>query len=177
MKRADEVIAIGTKIKTPIGVLHLAATPKGVSQLDFNVPRKIRSARGLSTVEARQARTHIAQAIRQIREYFTGKRKEFNLPLDLHGTQSQQLVWKGLLEIPFGKTKSYGQLAEEIGLPRAARAVGTSCGRNPVPVIVPCHRVVGTDRTLHGYGGGLWRKRFLLEHEGVTENGSGVLFH
>jgi O-6-methylguanine DNA methyltransferase len=174
-KAADEV-AVGTKFKTPIGVLHIAATPKGVSQLDFVMPRKGRnSGRNARTAAARQARAHIARAIRQIREYFAGQRKEFDLPLDLHGTPNQQLVWQGLLEIPFGETKSYSQVAQEVGLPRAARAVGTSCGRNPVPLIVPCHRVIGTDRSLHGYGGGLWRKRFLLEHEGVNENR--VLFH
>ncbi len=176
MKTRKSDAAVTTKLKTPIGVLHIAATPKGVSQLDFVMPRRGRnSSRSAKTPAARQARAHIARAIRQIREYFSGRRKEFDLPLDLHGTPNQQMVWQGLMEIPFGKTKSYGQLADEIGMPRAARAVGTSCGRNPVAVIVPCHRVIGTDRTLHGYGGGLWRKRFLLEHEGVTENR--VLFH
>lgn len=156
-------------VETPIGVLHIVATPKGVSQVDFVRTKRGRSAAAKSTPTpaARQARAHIANAIRQIREYFAGNRSDFDLPLDLHGTPNQQLVWQGLLEIPFGKTLSYGDLAEKIGSPRAARAVGTACGRNPVPVIVPCHRVIGSTGGLHGYGGGLWRKKLLLELEGA----------
>lgn len=154
---------------TPIGVLHIVATPKGVAQIDFVSAKRGRgrSARATSTVAAKQARAHIAHAIRQIREYFGGRRKDFDLPLDLHGTPNQQMVWQGLLEIPFGKTLSYGELAGHIGSPRGARAVGTACGRNPVPVIVPCHRVIGSTGGLHGYGGGLWRKKLLLELEGA----------
>lgn len=161
-------------LDTPIGVLHIVATPKGVAQLDFVSARRGRakSAKASSTPAARQARAHIATAIRQIREYFSGRRTDFDLPLDLHGTPNQQMVWQGLLEIPFGKTLSYGELAGRIGSPRAARAVGTACGRNPVPVIVPCHRVIGSTGGLHGYGGGLWRKKLLLELEGVLPKGS-----
>lgn len=156
-------------LETPIGVLHIVATPKGVAQIDFVSAKRNRgsAARPNRTGAARQARTHIANAIRQIREYFGGRRKDFDLPLDLHGTPNQQMVWQGLLEIPFGKTKTYGELAGEIGTPRAARAVGTACGSNPVPVIVPCHRVIGSTGGLHGYGGGLWRKKLLLELEGA----------
>lgn len=159
----------GIALETPIGVLHIVATPKGVAQIDFVRPRRGRgrSARPTSTAAAKQARSHIANAIRQIREYFSGRRKDFDLPLDLHGTPNQQMVWQGLLEIPFGKTKTYGELAGNIGAPRAARAVGTACGSNPVPLIVPCHRVIGSTGGLHGYGGGLWRKKLLLELEGA----------
>jgi len=161
-------------METPIGVLHIVATPKGVAQLDFVSAKRGRAkgARKEATRGAKQARAHIAKAIRQIREYFSGRRTEFDLPLDLHGTPNQQMVWQGLLEIPFGETLSYGELAGRIGSPGAARAVGTACGRNPVPVIVPCHRVIGSTGGLHGYGGGLWRKRLLLELEGVLPKGS-----
>jgi len=161
-------------METPIGVLHIVATPKGVAQLDFVSTRRGRAkaAKTTSTHAAKQARAHIAKAIRQIREYFSGRRTDFDLPLDLHGTPNQQMVWQGLLEIPFGKTLSYGELAGRIGSPRAARAVGTACGSNPVPVIVPCHRVIGSSGGLHGYGGGLWRKKLLLELEGVLPRGS-----
>lgn len=154
---------------TPIGVLHIVATPQGVVQLDFVSARRghAKNGKSNSTSAARQARAHIATAIRQIREYFSGRRTDFDLPLDLHGTPNQQMVWQGLLEIPFGKTLSYGELAGRLGSPRAARAVGAACGRNPVPVIVPCHRVIGSTGGLHGYGGGLWRKKLLLELEGA----------
>ena len=108
-----------------------------------------------------------AKAARQIEEYFAGRRKSFDVPLDLGGRPHQQKVWKGLLEIPFGQTLTYGDLARHVGTPRAARAVGHACGSNPVWLIVPCHRVIGSDGSLHGYGGGLWRKEKLLEHEGA----------
>ncbi len=161
-------------VDTPIGVLHIVATPKGVAQVDFVSTKQGRaqSKKTSPTPAAKQARAHIANALRQIREYFSGRRSDFDLPLDLHGTPNQQMVWQGLLEIPYGKTLSYGELAEKIGAPRAARAVGTACGRNPVPVIVPCHRVIGSTGGLHGYGGGLWRKKLLLELEGVLPKGN-----
>lgn len=164
----------GYQLETPIGVLHIVATPKGVSQIDFVSAKRggrARNSKARSTTAARQARTHIAKAIRQIREYFSGRRTDFDLPLDLHGTPNQQMVWQGLLEIPFGKTLTYGQLAGRIGSPKAARAVGTACGSNPVPLIVPCHRVIGSTGGLHGYGGGLWRKQLLLELEGAMPKG------
>ncbi len=167
-QRTEEAVASG--VETPIGVLHIVATPRGVAKLDFvgTGSRGAAPRRGVGTAAGRQARAHIALAIRQIREYFSGRRQEFDLPLDLAGTPNQQLVWQGLLEIPRGRTRSYGELARKVGLPRAARAVGTACGANPVPVIVPCHRVIGSDGSLHGYGGGLWRKEFLLKHEGAS---------
>ena len=176
-KRKMEDGKAGHSLETPIGVLHIVATPKGVAQVDFVSTKRGRARNektGSATAAAKQARTHIAKAIRQIREYFAGRRTDFDLPLDLHGTPNQQMVWQGLLEIPFGKTLSYGELAGKIGSKKAARAVGTACGRNPVPVIVPCHRVIGSTGGLHGYGGGLWRKRLLLELEGVIPKGADV---
>jgi methylated-DNA-[protein]-cysteine S-methyltransferase len=106
-------------------------------------------------------------AVRQLSEYFTGTRREFDLPLCLNGTAFQSRVWRELLEIPFGHTWSYGELAKRIGKPSASRAVGLANGSNPISLIVPCHRVIGADGTLTGYGGGLERKRWLLAHEGL----------
>lgn len=107
----------------------------------------------------------------ELLEYLYGMRKNFTIPLDLNGTPFQKRVWNELLKIPYGKVKSYGQIAEELGKPKAARAVGMANNRNPVPILVPCHRVVGSDGSLVGYGGGLELKKFLLELEGVKFSG------
>jgi methylated-DNA-[protein]-cysteine S-methyltransferase len=106
-------------------------------------------------------------AARQLKEYFAGKRREFALPLRLDGTEFQQRVWGELTKIPFGETRSYGQLAKRLNNPNGSRAVGLANGRNPIAIIVPCHRVIGADGSLTGYGGGLPRKRWLLAHEGL----------
>jgi len=113
----------------------------------------------------------IKKAARQIAEYFDGKRKSFNLPLVLHGTDFQAEVWKALQNIPYGETLSYGELAAVIGNPKACRAVGMANNRNPAVIIVPCHRVIGSDGSLTGFGGGLELKRQLLE----LEQGQAVL--
>lgn len=102
---------------------------------------------------------------RQLAEYFAGDRRTFDLRIELHGTPFQRRVWEALLEVPFGETASYGQIARRLGLPTAARAVGAANGRNPVSIVVPCHRVVGADGTLTGYGWGTERKAWLLDHE------------
>lgn len=104
-------------------------------------------------------------AVGQVREYFAGERTEFDLPLAAVGTQFQRRVWAALREIPFGVTWSYGQLALHIGQPTASRAVGLANGRNPIAIVVPCHRVIGASGTLTGYAGGIERKRWLLDHE------------
>ncbi|MET1080965.1 MAG: methylated-DNA--[protein]-cysteine S-methyltransferase [Pseudomonas sp.] len=101
----------------------------------------------------------------QLDAYFAGQLQHFNLPLAATGTPFQQRVWRELLAIPFGETRSYGQLAQRLGMPGASRAVGLANGRNPLSIIVPCHRVIGADGSLTGYGGGLERKRWLLAHE------------
>lgn len=108
-----------------------------------------------------------AAAVAQLREYFAGSRRDFDLALELHGTDFQRAVWEELCRIPYGATISYGELARRIGKPSAIRAVGAANGANPIPVIVPCHRVIGSNGTLTGYGGGLHRKERLLEIEGV----------
>ncbi len=104
--------------------------------------------------------------IKQLDAYFKGKRSRFNVPLDLRGTLFQRQVWEALWDIPWGKTRSYGQIAEALGRPKSARAVGRAVGTNPVAIVVPCHRVIGADASLTGYGGGLDRKTALLELEG-----------
>ena len=103
----------------------------------------------------------------QLGEYFSGTRREFDLPLRLKGTPFQERVWHSLLDIRYGETWSYGELARRIGNPNASRAVGLANGRNPISILVPCHRVIGADGSLTGYGGGLDRKRWLLSHEGL----------
>lgn len=107
----------------------------------------------------------LLEAQTQLREYFDGKRREFDLPLSPKGTDFQKAVWKALLTIPYGETRSYGQIAAMVGNPKASRAVGMANNRNPISIIVPCHRVVGADGGLVGYGGGLDKKEFLLKLE------------
>ena len=109
----------------------------------------------------------LSAAMRQLAEYFAGTRREFDLPLRFQGTTFQTRVWRELTEIPYGQTWSYGQLAQRIDKPSASRAVGLANGRNPISILVPCHRVIGADGSLTGYGGGIERKRWLLAHEGL----------
>lgn len=106
-----------------------------------------------------------ADAIEQLRAYFAGELTKFDLTLQMDGTEFQRRVWAGLCEIPYGETMSYGELAAQVGSPGASRAVGLANGRNPIAIVVPCHRVIGADGSLTGYGGGLDRKVWLLEHE------------
>jgi methylated-DNA-[protein]-cysteine S-methyltransferase len=108
----------------------------------------------------------VEEAARQVAEYFDGTRREFDLQLALHGTAFQELVWRQLLTVPYGRVATYGEIGDAIGRPRAVRAVGAANGRNPISIVVPCHRIIGSDGTLTGYGGGLWRKEWLLRHEG-----------
>lgn len=120
-----------------------------------------------SRLKARLARGGNRDAVAQLFEYFSGSRRQFDLPLDLRGTAFQLAVWEKLLGVPYGETISYGELALEIGKPTAARAVGAAVGANPIPIIVPCHRVIGKTGGLVGFGGGLDLKRRLLALEGV----------
>ena len=106
-----------------------------------------------------------SSAVRQLDEYFAGERTEFDLPLAPQGTAFQRRVWEALRDIPYGETVSYGRLAATIGRPTASRAVGLATGRNPLSIVIPCHRVVGSSGALTGYGGGIERKRLLLDHE------------
>ena len=115
-------------------------------------------------------------AVDQLDAYFAGKRTDFDLELDLAGSEFQRQVWRALLTIPYGETRSYGQIAEQIGAAGAARAVGLANGHNPIAIIVPCHRVIGANGSLTGYGGGLDRKRSLLEMEKNVKSGNLMLF-
>ena len=107
----------------------------------------------------------MAECLRQLTEYFKGRRQKFSIPLVLEGTDFQKAVWRQLQKIPFGQTASYGDVARAVGSPRAFRAVGNANNKNPIPLIIPCHRVIGSDGKLVGFGGGIWRKEWLLEHE------------
>jgi methylated-DNA-[protein]-cysteine S-methyltransferase len=150
--------------ESPIGRLLLTSDGTALTGLYMEPSRKAQSTDGWRH-DANIA--PLSAAVRQLSEYFSGTRREFDLPLRLQGTPFQQRVWRELTEIPFGETLSYGQLAKRIGKPSASRAVGLANGSNPISLIVPCHRVIGADGTLTGYGGGLERKRWLLAHEGL----------
>jgi methylated-DNA-[protein]-cysteine S-methyltransferase len=117
--------------------------------------------------ERRDHHPVLEEAVAQLDDYFGGRRSDFDLPLQMDGTPFQRQVWSALRTIPYGETASYGEIAAQVGQPGAARAVGSANGRNPVAVIVPCHRVIAADGTLGGYGGGLPRKRWLLALEGA----------
>jgi methylated-DNA-[protein]-cysteine S-methyltransferase len=147
-------------MESPIGVLTLVKSDAVLSGLYMGDQRDVPSgARG------RRARTGFEDVAEQLQEYFAKKRTEFTVPLAPVGTPFQQSVWKELTTIPYGQTRSYLQLAKALGNPSAMRAVGAANGRNPISIIVPCHRVIGSNGALVGYGGGLARKRFLLELE------------
>jgi methylated-DNA-[protein]-cysteine S-methyltransferase len=147
--------------ESPIGTLTLEAGPRGLSALHFpgrgHPPG--RRTRGVGILSA---------AVSQLEEYFAGERRSFELELDLRGTGLQLDVWRELVAIPYGTTVSYSDLAGRVGRPDIARAVGAAVGQTPVPIVVPCHRVIGKDGSLTGYGGGLGRKQALLELEHET---------
>ncbi len=154
-------------LKTPIGELRLAASEAGLVAVAFPNEKKKRVF--ADTRGSAEARAHLDAAIAALREYFAGKRKDFkDIRLAPEGTAFQKSVWKALLKIPFGATRSYADIATAIGNPKAMRAVGLANGRNPLPIIVPCHRVIGANGALTGFGGGIPTKKALLEHEGVT---------
>ena len=122
---------------------------------------------GLHARYAPQASDITQEVVRQLDEYFTGQRKSFDMPLLFVGSDFQKSVWQMLLEIPYGQTISYGEMARRIGMPKAVRAVANANGANAISIFAPCHRVIGSDRSLTGYGGGLEAKKFLLELEGA----------
>jgi len=154
---------------SPLGPLALVASGGALAGLYMN-GRAPASADTAGVAEGTDAAV-LDEAARQLSEYFCGQRQSFDLPLTLEGTAFQRRVWQALLGIGYGQTVSYGQLAGQIGRPTAARAVGLANGRNPVSIIVPCHRVVGSDGSLTGYGGGLGNKRRLLELERRVSRG------
>ncbi len=151
-----------TTTDTPVGPLHLVADDDGaLTHLLFDDERRFPSL----APTVRPDRAPFAEVIAQLEEYFAGERRAFDLPLAPHGTAFQRSVWAALRTIPYGETRSYAAQASAIGRPSATRAVGAANGRNPIALIVPCHRVIGADGSLTGYGGGIERKRWLLAHE------------
>lgn len=150
-----------THIESPAGTLLVAAGEKGLQLISFPDGRHARR----PEPDWRENRKPLEPLIRQLSAYFAGKLQEFDLPLDPHGTPFQLSVWKRLTEIPYGETISYGELARRIGNPAASRAVGLANGSNPIPIVIPCHRVIGSDGKLTGYGGGLPTKEKLLALE------------
>jgi methylated-DNA-[protein]-cysteine S-methyltransferase len=156
-----------TEYQSPLGKIILATTDLGICGLYFHDQRYFNG----TTNWQKSAHPILDSAAQQLDEYFDGKRKKFDLKLDLnvHGTAFQQAVWQALLTIQFGKTSTYGAHANLINKPQAIRAVGGAIGRNPISIIVPCHRVVGSNGALTGFAGGLDRKKYLLKLEGTID--------
>lgn len=150
-------------IESPVGKLKLVASKTGLVAVlwENDNPRRV----PLDVLVKDQTHPVLRKAERQLSEYFAGKRKKFSIDLDLRGTGFQTRVWDALLAIPFGQTRTYGQLATELGNPNASRAVGAANGRNPISIIVPCHRVIGSSGKLTGFAGGLTSKSYLLDLE------------
>jgi methylated-DNA-[protein]-cysteine S-methyltransferase len=145
-------------IKTPLGIASITGDENGISVISISDEGQIST-----TIPV-----PLQEAVLQLNDYFEGNRTNFTFKLNPSGTEFQQKVWKGLLEIPFGKTCSYMNLSKKLGDVKAIRAVASANGKNPLWIVVPCHRVIGTDGSLTGYAGGLWRKKWLLEHENPT---------
>lgn len=145
-------------LKSPLGITKIVGDANGISEISV-------SDEGEVSVSIPK---ELEQAVIQLQDYFVGKRTHFYLKLNPKGTEFQQRVWQELLNIPFGKTLSYLELSKKLGDVKAIRAVAAANGKNPLWIVVPCHRVIGTDGSLTGYAGGLWRKKWLLEHENPT---------
>jgi len=164
MSRKDRTVSLAYKMmESPIGELKLIASDKGLVAIlwENDSPRRVR----LGEAVLNERHPVLVETERQLSEYFAGKRRAFSLSLDVRGTDFQKGVWEALLAIPFGETRSYGQLAKQLGNPRATRAVGAANGRNPVSIVVPCHRVIGSSGKLTGFAGGLEAKAHLLDLE------------
>ncbi|MDH4199291.1 MAG: methylated-DNA--[protein]-cysteine S-methyltransferase [Spirochaetia bacterium] len=169
MKSPEEIISI-VQIISPLGVILAGATKEGVCFLEFSEERipeeqssRLRKWFGAELIESENI--YLAQLNNQLNEYFNRRRKQFDIPLVLTGTLFQKSAWQALQNIPYGQTQSYKQQAAVIGKPKAVRAVGTANGANRISIIIPCHRVIAENGTLAGYGGGIWRKQFLLDLE------------
>jgi methylated-DNA-[protein]-cysteine S-methyltransferase len=150
-----------TELESPIGPLLLAGEERGLRWLSFAACRRAAKPK----TNWREDRAPFAEVIRQLHSYFASELTKFDLPLVFEGTEFQLRVWHALQEIPYGETVSYGELAKKIGKPKAVRAVGLANGSNPIPIIVPCHRVIGSNGDLTGFGGGLELKKKLLALE------------
>jgi len=165
-----------TVFMSPVGPLFLAVSERGLVALEFDArlpgqqtvrpnPRDLRAEAG--KYEFTESPSKLTSVTRELDEYFGGRRRQFTFPLDLRGTDFQLACWRALLNIPYGETRTYADIARAVGRPQGFRAVGLANNRNPVAIVVPCHRVIASDGTLCGYGGGLGIKRRLLELEGA----------
>ncbi|MEO0897968.1 MAG: methylated-DNA--[protein]-cysteine S-methyltransferase [Bacteroidota bacterium] len=169
-KGKEPQVILMDRLTTPLGPMFMAATEKGLCLLEF-VDRRMLETEFMELQKLLHARimvgenAHIKQGKKELQEYFEGKREHFEVALDYPGTEFQQSVWQGLLDIPYGTTSSYQEQAEALKKPNAIRAMASANGCNRIAIIIPCHRVIGKDNKLRGYGGGLERKRWLLEHE------------
>ena len=152
---------------SPVGVVEIRGTSTAVSAVNFVIDED-ESSKDLPEV--------IVQCKKELEEYFAGKRKEFTVKVKPEGTPFRKKVWKELMKIKFGDTTSYLQISKQIGNEKAIRAVGSANGKNPIAIIIPCHRVISEDGKLTGYAGGLWRKQWLLEHEGNISGKNMTLF-
>ena len=149
-------------IESPLGITKIGGDENGISEISV-------LSEGAITAEIP---AQLQECVSQLREYFYGQRRHFDFKMNPQGTEFQQRVWQELLNIPFGKTISYLDLSKKLGDVKAIRAVASANGRNPLWIVVPCHRVIGTDGSLTGYAGGLWRKKWLLEHESPSQQQS-----
>ena len=161
---------VSSQIESPLGVLEAAATPEGICLLEFNDRRALKTQwatlrKRLNAAVVPGGNEHIEKLRDELSRYFAGRLTRFTVPLVISGTPFQEQVWNRLLRIPSGQTISYEHLAREIGRPGAQRAVGRANGDNRLAILIPCHRVVQKNGQLRGYGGGLWRKQFLLDLE------------
>ncbi len=163
------------EISTPIGLLAVSSERDAITGVHMESERHAPIDRGAWTRDDSNSCRALAEARVQLSEYFAGLRTTFALPLRVTGTTAQKAVWSALSRIPFGETQSYGAIAKEIGNPKASRAVGSANSRNPIPIIVPCHRVIGADGSLTGFGGGVERKQWLLAHEARVRGREGTI--
>ena len=153
-------------VDTPVGELFVASTPRGLCRISYSVEDQDETVARL--FGSRVLRSPLDDVRRELDEYFEGRRRDFDLPLDLRVAPFHEAVLHELARIPYGHVDTYGHLAALVGHPKAARAVGTVMNRNPIPIVLPCHRIIGANGSLTGYGGGLHVKRALLELEGAT---------
>lgn len=145
---------------SPLGTLEITGNTNGIFSILF---------RDENIVDSKEIPASLQKCITQLNEYFSGARKTFELVLQPEGTKFQRSVWNELLKVPFGKTRSYLEQSKKLGDVKAIRAVASANGKNPISIIIPCHRIIGSDGSLTGYAGGIWRKRWLLEHESGTK--------
>lgn len=161
---------------SPVGLIKIIIHDGFITEIIFSDEENDMNTDHLEENDGTENSAAFKICTKQLDEYFAGERTIFDLPIKQTGTYFQQNVWNELIKIPFGKTISYLQLSQRIGNVKSIRAVGTANGRNNLSIVVPCHRVIGSDGSLTGYAGGLWRKQWLLEHENKYTNGVNLLF-